>query len=109
MSQTENPLVAKFRQSLLKRSVAGIKSIGLYWSEMNQKQSTAVNLEQFKQGIIYHNINMTSEEVDQLFTIFDRNGNGTVDYDEFLLSIRVSYRFRILIYSKYCLFGVIYL
>lgn len=89
MSQVENPLLGKFRELLLERGVAGIKSIGVYWSLVNRRESSAITIQQFYEGIINHNMNLTPQEVTQLFGYFDRNGNGTIDYDEFLLSIRV--------------------
>lgn len=38
---------------------------------------------------MYHNITLNKKEIAELFKIFDRDGNGTLDFNEFLLSIRV--------------------
>ena len=35
------------------------------------------------------------KEIKDLFQVFDKDGNGTIDFDEFLVKLRVSYSSRV--------------
>jgi Ca2+-binding EF-hand superfamily protein len=85
----EHPLLVKFRAELLKRGTAGIKSIGLYFRIMDVDNNKKIDFDEFKNGILYHNINMSKKEITELFGLFDLNGDGTLDFNEFLQTIRV--------------------
>lgn len=86
---TENPLIVAFRQQLLKRSDAGIKSIGLYFRQIDDDGSKMVNFEEFQRGILNHNILMDKNDMVNLFNLFDRNSDGSISFDEFLATVRV--------------------
>jgi Ca2+-binding EF-hand superfamily protein len=36
-------------------------------------------------------VQISERDIERLFNIFDRNRSGTIDYDEFLRGVRVSY------------------
>ena len=85
----EHPLVAKFRQELLKRNVAGIKSIGMTFRQLDDNSSGTLSLFEFKNGLMNHNLRYFKEdEMETLFGLFDKNGEGYIDYDEFILQVR---------------------
>jgi hypothetical protein len=86
----EHPLLVKFRTELLKRGTAGIKSIGLYFRIMDEDNNKRIDFEEFKNGIMYHNhISLSKKEITELFGLFDLNRDGSLDFNEFLLTIRV--------------------
>jgi hypothetical protein len=87
----DNPLLAKFRDELLKRGPAGIKSIGIFFRQVDDDRSRRVDFEEFCRGIINHNVRITSDEANELFRLFDKNQNGQIDYEEFLVNIRVNF------------------
>ena len=39
----------------------------------------------------HHNINLDKQEIEALFTQYDTNGNGRLDYNEFLVKLRVCF------------------
>ena len=86
----EHSLVVKFRNHLLGRGAAGIKSIGMYFRQVDDNRNGTLCMNEFRNGLLNHNIRMKEDEVEQLFRLFDRGLEGTIDYDEFLLCVRVS-------------------
>ena len=52
--------------------------------------SRTITVEEFKRGILNHNISMTPDEVLQLFKLFDDDGSGHIDFNEFISDLRVS-------------------
>lgn len=57
---------------------------------MDNDGSGSLTVDEFTQGIHECGVDFTNEEIQELFMKFDRDGSGTVDYTEFLRSIRVS-------------------
>lgn len=57
---------------------------------MDDNNSGDLSLSEFKNGLQDMGMNIPDEEYAALFAVFDRDGNGTVKYDEFLRAIRVS-------------------
>lgn len=48
--------------------------------------------EELKNGLQEYGLSMSKDEQDQLFTHFDKDGSGSISFDEFLLALRVSYQ-----------------
>jgi Ca2+-binding EF-hand superfamily protein len=87
--QTNSSLIIKLREQLLKRGAAGIKGIGRMWSQIDDDFSRYLSFKEFHDGLINHNVIMTSDEITQLFKEFDQDGSGQISYDEFLMQLRV--------------------
>ena len=47
-------------------------------------------MDDFRWGFIDYGFNLTKEEAQQLLDHFDRDKNGTVNFDEFLRALKVS-------------------
>ena len=47
-----------------------------------------IDLEEFSTGMQLLKLNVTEEEIDKLFTIFDRDGSGEIDYNELCKALR---------------------
>lgn len=56
---------------------------------MDDNSSGDLTFNEFKNGVHDLGLIVSDEEYQQLFQLFDRDGSGTVKYDEFLRSIRV--------------------
>lgn len=57
---------------------------------MDDDGSHSLNLEEFSKGIRETGLKLSEEDTEKLFNAFDKDGEGTVNYDEFLVNIRVS-------------------
>jgi Ca2+-binding EF-hand superfamily protein len=60
------------------------------WLEIDDDRSRDLTFDEFQLGLINHNIQMNQEEIIQLFKIFDSNNTGRIDYNEFLIKLRVN-------------------
>lgn len=53
--------------------------------------SRMLDREELKNGLREYGLNMSKDEQDQLFTCFDKDGSGSISFDEFLLALRVGF------------------
>ena len=56
---------------------------------MDDNRSGDLNFDEFRNGMQDLGLVVSNDEYQKLFQLFDRDGSGTVKYDEFLRSIRV--------------------
>ena len=57
---------------------------------MDDDGSKNLNFEEFYKGIVETGLKCNEEECQKIMAKFDKDGNGTVNIDEFLIAIRVS-------------------
>jgi len=86
--------IGKVREILTKRSggVSNLKSLGLQFRLIDSDGGGSLNrselelgLDKFMRGFGVH---LSKAEIDELFKLFDVDGNGVITYDEFLKGIR---------------------
>lgn len=58
---------------------------------MDQDGNNKLDVDDFRWGLRDFGINITKEESEQVLQAFDRNGDGFVNYNEFLRAIRVRF------------------
>lgn len=51
--------------------------------------SRKLDKEELKNGLKHYGVDMSKDEQDQLFLCFDKDGSGSISFDEFLLALRV--------------------
>lgn len=69
---------------------------------MDEDGNKKLNLEEFKTGLKQIELELSDEEIEEIFRKFDTDEDGNISVDEFLVGIRVSF----FIWSNVC-FGVI--
>lgn len=57
---------------------------------MDDDNSRTLDLKEFMKGLNDFGVMMEKQEAMSLFQLFDKDGSGTIDFDEFLLSLRVN-------------------
>eukprot|EP00941_MAST-03F_sp_MAST-3F-sp1_P002355 g2355.t1 len=81
-------IVEKFRRSLFEHGARGIISLGRKFRIIDDDNSGALDLQEFKKAISEHSMNLNDQELHSLFNYFDRDSDGTVNFEEFLGTIR---------------------
>ncbi|XP_068127267.1 calcyphosin [Hyperolius riggenbachi] len=85
--QCQDP-IEKLRLMCLARGASGIKGLGRAFRIMDDNYSNSLDLEELSKGLQNYGVNLCAEEVQDIFQRFDTNGNGTINFDEFLTTIR---------------------
>jgi len=83
-------LIAEVKQKICERSAAGIKGISRIFKAMDDNGNGQLDVDDFRWGFIDYGFNLTVEEAKQLLEHFDRDKNGTISFDEFLRTLKVS-------------------
>jgi hypothetical protein len=83
------PPLEELKSQLAARGASGIIGLSRKFRIMDDDGSKSLNLSEFKKGIRECALDLTEMEMNQLFQHFDRDRSGTIDYDEFLLGVRV--------------------
>lgn len=77
------------RLACLSRGATGIKGLARTFKIMDDDASRSLDRKEFAKGIHdYGLVEMTKDDCEKIFTIFDRDGSGTIDFDEFLENLR---------------------
>lgn len=56
---------------------------------MDDDGNKKIDLKEFKKGLRDYGVDLDPEEVMEMFGAFDRDGSGSIDFDEFLVNLRV--------------------
>ena len=66
---------------------------------IDDDNSKSLCFDEFYKGVTETGLDLTEDEAKDMFTQFDKDGNGTINIDEFLIAIRVNNN-KQLIFSK---------
>lgn len=85
-----NNNLEKLREQLKARGARGFVGLQRKFRIMDDDGSRTLNLVEFKKALRESGVTFTELQMSQLFTAFDRDRNGAIDFDEFLVTARVS-------------------
>lgn len=80
--------VEKLRQQCLQRGAHGIKGLARQFRIMDDSGDKKLDKEEFTKGLQDFGVYLSPAEIDALFQEMDKDGNGTIRFDEFLVSLR---------------------
>jgi hypothetical protein len=83
--QKQNELIiGRFRQKLIKRGPKGLIGLRRQFKIMDSDGSGQLDFSEFRKALDDYRVGCTGPEADQIFSIFDHNRNGSVDFEEFM-------------------------
>jgi hypothetical protein len=87
---TIDDLIKEIKAKIVQRSANGIRGISRIFKIMDDKGDRKLDVDDFRWGLIDFGIQISKGEAVQVLQHFDRDGDGYVNFDEFLVALRVS-------------------
>ncbi|VDD74228.1 unnamed protein product [Mesocestoides corti] len=87
LAQAKTPL-EKLRYVCLSRGASGINGLGRQFRIIDDDNNKQISKEEFAKVCKEFGTGLTNEEVDSLFAEIDRDGSGSLNFDEFLEALR---------------------
>ena len=87
-NEEEDPIILKIKEKLIKRGLRGIISLESNFRSMDHDNSQTIDYDQFCKLSNDFRFNLTNEESQQIFQMFDTEQNGRINYDEFVRQVR---------------------
>jgi Ca2+-binding EF-hand superfamily protein len=81
----------KLREQLISRGARGIVGLQRKFRIMDDDGSKSLSLVEFKKAIKECALSLSDLQMAQLFEYFDKDHSGSIDFDEFLIGVRVSF------------------
>ncbi len=81
-------LMKEVKARLAQRSSFGIRGLARIFRAMDDNGNGQLDQDDFRWGLIDFGIALSKEEASLLLTAYDRDGNGTISFDEFLRVIK---------------------
>ncbi|KAH9282134.1 Calcyphosin-like protein [Echinococcus granulosus] len=88
LAQAKSPL-EKLRYTCLCRGASGINGIGRQFRIIDDDNNKLISKEEFVKVCHDFRVGLTNDEIDGLFAEIDRDGSGSINFDEFLEALRV--------------------
>ena len=76
------------KKVLLERGAYGIRGLAKVFKNMDENGNRILEPDDFKWGLYNYGIYLSDDDVKALVRAFDRNGDGSVNFDEFLTTLK---------------------
>ena len=84
-------LIAQIKSKILEQSNYGIRKIAKIFSALDKNGDQRMDVDDFRWAFIDYGFEITKFEAQHLLGVFDKDGNGFVDFGEFLSVIKVRF------------------
>jgi Ca2+-binding EF-hand superfamily protein len=81
---TGTELLERFRERMRQRGARGILGLQRIFKIMDDDRSGYLDRNEFSKALKDYRVQVSQDEGNKLFSIFDINGDGNISYDEFL-------------------------
>jgi hypothetical protein len=81
-------LIKEIKEKIIQRSSNGIRGISRIFKAMDDNGNHQLDVDDFRWGLIDYGITVSKEQATKVLDHFDRDRNGTVDFDEFMVALR---------------------
>jgi Ca2+-binding EF-hand superfamily protein len=79
-----NEVLAKVKAKLASRGARGLIGMGKQFRIFDDNNSRSLDFYEFTKAMKEQCLNLSDQDIKSLFDAFDRNRDGSVDYDEFV-------------------------
>lgn len=83
-----NDLIKDIKNKILVRSAFGIRGLARIFKAMDENGNRKLDCDDFRWGLMDYGVNVSKEEAAEILNHFDKNGDGQVNFDEFLVTLR---------------------
>ena len=66
------------------------------FKSLDNNKNKSLDAEELESGLRDYGINLNNEQIGVLVKYFDKDGSGTINFNEFLSAIRVSFVFNLI-------------
>jgi Ca2+-binding EF-hand superfamily protein len=86
---TIQDMIREIKAKIYERSASGgLRGLSKIFKAMDNNNNGKLDLDDFRWGLMDFGLQLTKEEAKQVLDHFDRDGNGQVDFNEFLGTLR---------------------
>ena len=86
--ETATDPVEKLRLQCLSRGANGIRGLARTFKIFDDDGNRQLDRQEFSKGLADYGLECSKEEQAQIFDTIDKDGSGTLDFDEFLVALR---------------------
>jgi Ca2+-binding EF-hand superfamily protein len=77
-------LIATLQSQCLHRGIGALKQLSCVFRKMDIDYSKKICFQELALGVKTYNLNFSNNDLHELFQILDRDGNGQIDFKEFM-------------------------
>ena len=81
----------QLRSKILDRSAFGLRGLQRIFKAMDVKGDKNLDVDDFRWGLMDFGIQVSKDEAAEVLKYFDKDGNGMVNFEEFVKTLKVSY------------------